>query len=326
MPKSEAVEAESLPDDINEIFDRLESEEAEGTEEPKETEATGPDDEGQPEEKKEQSSIDDVAEDQEPEKPDTEPTEDTVEATLVDAPEGIDADLWQKIPADAQQAFVAREAGLQEAAKFKQDFGFINDYMARHGQAMAIHGMTPEQSLRQLMALNDLAQQNPAQYLQTFQQMTGFDIAGWVNAQQAEYDYLTPEQQQLQAMQQQMQQMQHQQAQAWVDQRLAAFAADPKNKFYGRPSVQAKMTEFINRKVTQDLDEAYQMAIWSLPEVREEMSKEAAGFTPRSTASAVEKAKRMTTVKVPEQSVSTPKAALSYKAETSRIFDKHGLN
>lgn len=242
--------------------------------------------------------------------------------------DGFDQELWQSVPPAAQKAFAEREAAIRqeaaEAQSYRQQFGFVGEYYNQHRQAMAIHGVTPEQGLRQILALNDLAQQNPAEYLNTFQKLTGFDIADWVQNQQAEQDYLTPEQQQLTAIQADWNQFKSQQLQAQADQQIAAFSADPKNKFFGRPDVQAKVAEFFRRGVTRSLPEAYDMAVVSIPEVRQLMAQEAASPGVRSTSQAAEKAKRMATRKLPEQSVITTEAQSPEESEDA-VFRRYGM-
>jgi hypothetical protein len=65
---------------------------------------------------------------------------------------------------------------------------------------------------------------------------------------------------------QQGEQQQHQQVQAQAEQIISAFAADPKNEFYGQ--VAPLMGQLIMSGQASDMQDAYDRACWATPDVR----------------------------------------------------------
>lgn len=78
--------------------------------------------------------------------------------------------------------------------------------------------------------------------------------------------------QQLMAMQQNAQRQQYQAGVNTYMQQIDAFAADPKNKFFGE--VQDDILRFINSGAATTLDAAYDLAVWANPAVRAKMLAE----------------------------------------------------
>jgi hypothetical protein len=181
---------------------------------------------------------------------------------------------WHELPAEIMSAVQKRE---QDVAKFtstrdehasfgKEVYQTVQPYLAQ----IQAEGGTPTQAIRSLLnTAYVLRTGSPEQkrhlLMQTAQQF-GVDL-GQVEAQpgqplsvQAEVDRVFAQREQAE------QQRKYQEAQIEAQTEIQAFAADPKHTHY--ETVKGHMAALIGNGAAKDLQDAYDQAVWAMPDTR----------------------------------------------------------
>lgn len=198
------------------------------------------------------------------------------------------AAAWATVPDVVKHEIAKREADMFkgiEQYRTNADIGagfaqLVNPYLPMLNQ----QGINPYQHVNELLGFHyTLATGTPEQKASLLQQIAQqFNIPLDGLAPADEESYIDP---QIASLQQQIQQLQsvHQQAQqqtiqqrrAELESEIQAFSADPANPYFDELS--PTMVQLIQGGLAKNLREAYDMAIWQVPGVREkELSRQAA--------------------------------------------------
>jgi hypothetical protein len=153
----------------------------------------------------------------------------------------------------------------QKARQFEQ---VVNPY-AQNFQQLGLDAPTAIQKL--LEADHKLRHSNPqekAHYLAQLANQYGVSLGQIQNPQQndPQMQYLVNELQQLRQTQQMWQNSIQQQEQAKANHELEKFASDGKPHF---EAVRNKMADFLERGEATTLEQAYEMAVWMRPDIRQ---------------------------------------------------------
>ena len=184
---------------------------------------------------------------------------------------------WDKIPAEVQAVIARREEEAHRGiTSMGQDAAFgrkVNEVVSPYLPMIRAEGGDPVGAVQSLLqTAYTLRAGNPEQKVQMFQhlaQQFGVDLqAVQAGAQQVDPQVASLRQElaQLRGHLQQGEQQQHQQVQAHAQQLIEAFAADPKNEFYGQ--VAPMMGQLILSGQASDMQDAYDKACWAMPDVR----------------------------------------------------------
>ncbi len=197
---------------------------------------------------------------------------------------------WGKLPPAVKAEIQRREENFFEGIKQYQEpaaFGrAIGQEMLPHVDVMRQVGVTPQQLTRDIMSSwSTLVKGNPdqkRQVLLNLAQQYGIDMAapaapsstGSAPAQAVSPD-LSPVLQRVQGIEQMVRQQAEQQARVVSEQAMTEvqrFASNPERKHF--PAVQDTMSQLIGSGQASTLDDAYDKAIWLVPEVRNQLLAE----------------------------------------------------
>lgn len=197
---------------------------------------------------------------------------------------------WGKLPPAVKAEIQRREENFFEGIKQYQEpaaFGrAIGQEMLPHVDVMRQVGVTPQQLTRDIMSSwSTLVKGNPdqkRQVLLNLAQQYGIDMAapaapsstGSAPAQAVSPD-LNPVLQRVQGIEQMVRQQAEQQARVVSEQAMTEvqrFASNPERKHFA--SVQDTMSQLIGSGQAATLDDAYDKAVWMVPEVRNQLLAE----------------------------------------------------
>lgn len=93
-------------------------------------------------------------------------------------------ELWASIPPAVQAVIHKREIEIANAARkygneakqIREQYGEIGQFVEGNRERWAINGYTPSQAIAQLVALDNLAQKDPVQFIQLAAQRAGIDL------------------------------------------------------------------------------------------------------------------------------------------------------
>lgn len=210
------------------------------------------------------------------------------------------ADKWETLPEEIRAEVLRREddfhKGLHEI-KETADFGRkLKEVVTPYMQTITALGVTPDVAVQALLnADHILRYSQPAEkaaYMRTLAQQYGVDLSEAAKeAPQVDPQVNALRQQlaQIQAGQQQFTQTLQQREAEQITQTLAAFKAQPGHEHMDE--VREDMAALLSAGRAQDLQQAYDMAIWARPDIRaQQLAKERAETEKRIREEAAAKA------------------------------------
>lgn len=179
---------------------------------------------------------------------------------------------WDKLPPAIRQEISEDYSRLnQTSAQLEKLNGAIGQDRA---QVLAATYGSVEQGLQNLFSISDMATKNPAGFVLWFMQQRGLNPAQMFGQQSAQGGQ--PMQQapdpvmqrlgQLETMLTNFTQQQTQSVTASHQQTIESFASDPAHPYFN--DVRADMGVLIQAGRAKDLQQAYDMAVWAHPEIR----------------------------------------------------------
>lgn len=189
---------------------------------------------------------------------------------------------WDKLPPRAQQEILKREkdmfAGIEQY-KGNATYGEnLQRILTPYQEVIQQYGIDPIGQIQQLLAAHySLSFAPPDQKQQIFLRLAqdyGINLPASTPAGDAPYEDpqvadLRSQIAMLQSHVQTFQQTQQEARRAQLTQEVTAFAADPANVHFN--DVYQDMVRLIQTKAATDLKTAYDMAVWSNPQVREKL-------------------------------------------------------
>lgn len=187
-------------------------------------------------------------------------------------------DEWARLPRAVQDEVHKRESdvarGFQERAQQINDLQPIAQVLQPYAQKLAMRGIHPATAVQQLLAVQDLLDRDPIEGVAHVARSYGVDLRQYAAAfQQAQQ----PQDPQVQAVQQKLSQIegylqqsaqaQQQQEMARITQEIDAFRADTASHPYFE-AVRPAMAQLMQHNMALSLQDAYDHAVWSIPEVR----------------------------------------------------------
>lgn len=306
--EDEGQKRESLDDALNKVFEKHEE-----AEKPKAKPAIA---------KKQQESVEEATEAEAEQEP-VEEEQGKPEIEAVAAPDGYDAALWSKIPAEAQQVIAEREQQVSELSTFKDAWQPIAEIAEPYKETLAFYGQSLDQGLRQLLQVNKFAQTaDPAQYIDWYLQQRGSSLDELIAQREQDDQYTDPAQREVQQLRQQLQQFQSQYQTSSVQSEINAFKNDPAHPHF--EAVKVQMGKLMQAGMASDLNDAYSQAVRLNPNLSQpDLAPEPAKVPQRKT---LEKVKKMagTSLEGSGSSKTTVKQSLDDKLNAT--FDKFGVN
>lgn len=242
-----------------------------------------------------------AAEDDAPPADDLEPSEDAEpKEDAADEPEevapGIEApahwaadfkDSFNALPPDAQEVFLQRYKDMegdytrktQEVADIRRRASALDEVMVPFRDEFARAGLDDIGAVRQLLGAHKFLRESPQQAIAWLAQNYGVSTDALAASEQAEDDFADPQVKQLRDQVSQLQgylqtqaQQQQQAAVADTQQQIDNFAkATAEDGSLAHPhfdAVRTTMGGLIQSGVAQDMDAAYEMAVYANPELR----------------------------------------------------------
>jgi hypothetical protein len=219
---------------------------------------------------------------------------------------------FEKLPVEAQHLLYDRHKELegdytkktQGIAKYRKRQEAFDEILKPHMDDFSRAGMDEVGAVRQLLAAHDYLRKDPKQAIQWLAKNYGVDMSE-VGMDTAEDEYADP---QVKALQQQVAQLQgflnqqqqtqmqsvQQDTQSMIDKFASAKDADGNPKYPHFEEVRDRMGVLIQGNQAQDLESAYEMAIYADPKLRQSlMDNYAATKTQKEVKTeAVKKAKK----------------------------------
>ena len=219
---------------------------------------------------------------------------------------------FEKLPVEAQHLLYDRHKELegdytkktQGLAKYRKRQEAFDEILKPHMDDFSRAGMDEVGAVRQLLAAHDYLRKDPKQAIQWLAKNYGVDMSE-VGMDTAEDEYADP---QVKALQQQVAQLQgflnqqqqtqmqsvQQDTQSMIDKFASAKDADGNPKYPHFEEVRDRMGVLIQGNQAQDLESAYEMAIYADPKLRQSlMDNYAATKTQKEVKTeAVKKAKK----------------------------------
>lgn len=180
---------------------------------------------------------------------------------------------WANLPKDIQQQISEDYANVSKTqAELQQFKSAIDDGRA---QVLAANYGSVSQGLQNLFALSDFASKNPTGFTLWFAQQRGIDLtqlvqgAGQGQQQQGQADASHPLMARISQLETQLQQFSQQQTQSQssvLQSEIDRFASDPAHPYFN--DVRPEMAALMNQGSAKTLGEAYEMAVWAKPNIR----------------------------------------------------------
>ena len=201
-------------------------------------------------------------------------------STPIGPPPGWSAEskaLYATLPDPLKADILKREKEVSDGFKKYSDdakrYQELDQALSPSRASYQQHGLNDAQAVNRLMEWERMIRSNPQLGISNLARQYGVDLAslaqnspGQSNGQNAVLQqYLQPVTQQLNSVQTELQRMQNERA----AQDIAQFSKD--KPYFER--VKTDMGQLLSKGAAQDLESAYQMAIWSSPEIRGELLK-----------------------------------------------------
>lgn len=203
---------------------------------------------------------------------------------------------WNKLPRNVQQALTADYANLSKPqAEYQQLRTAIGEDRL---QALAADYGSIPQAFQSLATIRDMANKNPTGFVQWFAQSRGIDLRSLVQSspqgsEQQPTDNSNPLQQEVLQLRNQLQQLvqqQQTQAQTTVLSEIDAFARDPNHPYFN--DVREHMGALMKAGKAATLQEAYDMATWAVPSVRQSLLEKQTQQAMQANAQKIQAAKQ----------------------------------
>jgi len=246
-------------------------------------------------------------------KPVTVETTVTAIAAPVSLPDAAKAE-WSKTPPDIQEAVLKRENDIaryvqQTSSQIKQYEAIKQQIDPVRAEMESFYGDVPT-ALKTLFSISDYATKSPYEYMRWFAQQRGLDAQQIMNvfaggaapaAQQPAYNpqiaALSQEVMQLKQYKQQEEQQRTAAEDAAAAKAINEFIANPENKY--QEQVREDMAALLTAGLAQNLQDAYDQAIWRRPDLRQAMlTEQAAQAETKRKAEADKLAKQAKTASV----------------------------
>ena len=313
----------SLAEELGNTFDELSQDdlpdqEITDTDESEDSEV----EESAPESDTEQASVSDTEEEQD---------------TVIDLPYGWSkdkAELWSKLEPDVQQVIVEREQQRNKDYTQKtQDISELMKTFEPYEDRLNLAGESKASVVQRLLAAQNYLETNPKEAIQWLAKSYGVELG---SQQEVEDDLDDPELREVKNELKSLKEKLSQREQQEVQQSQQSLQAQVKNFQEATDSegnllhphfdsVRVEMGALINSGRATDLDQAYEMAIWANPEMRQELLKQQQESITKTTKQAkqqkVTQAKKAKTPSSSGEAVKV-KQDKSLMDELSDTFDK----
>lgn len=234
--------------------------------------------------------------------------------------------FFRKLPPVMQHAFINRARAMvadyttktQQLAQVRNYYKDVDTLIAPRIKAWQLAGMSTGQALQQLLALSDLASEKPMEFIQYFAQLRGIDLGqvgqnpqggaapngGQVDPQvaalqrqiaqiQSTVSQTVSQQQQREQQARQAQQIaQQRNAEAVINQFASQVGPDGKPLYPFFNQLEGTIATLIQTGQAKSMAQAYEMAAWAHPQVRQQMQARIRRQENEKARKAAEKAKR----------------------------------
>ena len=241
-------------------------------------------------------------------------TETVAESTEVEAPAEMSADqrvAFKALPVDAQRQVAERYAEVrrtltqktEEISKERAKIEEFEKVFEPHRQNLELHGITPAQAASRLLAAQRLLEQNPVEGFNWLAKSLGVDLRQLAPQPDKEEEFLDPTvkalKDEVSSLRAELNQQRvgTQSAKAQEVQKIISDfksakdeAGNLKHPHFDNPDVQAVISGLVGQGKT--LDEAYERAVFVLPEVRTKIAEDAAKAAQAEAAKKAEEARK----------------------------------
>lgn len=187
---------------------------------------------------------------------------------------GFERDAWGRLPQDLRPQVKTLAQQRREAEARAKGYEPFDAALAPVRDAWTVAYGSPDQALKQLIAIERVARENPTEFLRQFVQQRGINVAElFGQAQGAQTQQRDPMQilrdETRAVLQQEMQQRE-------VASALQSFEADTSLEHRQNPAVRSVMAGLLHSGAAQDIRAAYEMAIHADPTIRAKLSADQA--------------------------------------------------
>lgn len=246
-------------------------------------------------------------------------------------------ELWATLPRAAQDAILRRESdvskGFQQRAEEAKAWEPLRAALAPHADRLQRLGRHPAQVIAELLDAHAQYEANPQAALQRLAAQAGLSFnpapatqpAGvdqWVDPQVAEAQRAAQAAlQRVEQFERQQQQMQQAAVFQSAEREIEAIAKDTA-KYPHFEAVREEMGRLIGAGVASDLADAYERAIWTVPEIRQRIQEDQRKAEREREAKAAEEARRkaVSLRNNPSGAALTAPASVSLRDELERAF------
>jgi hypothetical protein len=227
---------------------------------------------------------------------------------------------WSTLPAWAKQEFIRRESdfnrGIQEKGQEASFARAVRQTLAPHQDDYKTQGMNEQQAVEFLVGMHDFYKRDPVGYLKHVAQAAGIDLSALPQQQQAQQGQYNPQLTALERRLATMEQEKKASEQASLQSEIEKFSSE-KPHF---EDVRLLMAALLDSGQAQDLQAAYDMAVYASPTTRarilEDQRKTEAE---RQTSEARQKAAKAKSAAVSVKGA--PGGAVSTKASPKTVRD-----
>ncbi len=202
---------------------------------------------------------------------------------------------WGRLPRPVQQALNEDYARIAKADQELQNWSQV--IPPERATAFAAQYGSTQAAVKQLLALSDYATRDKPGFIRWFAEQNRIDLASLVQGasqgQQQPAGDPNPYERELHTLRNQVQQLvlqQTQGAQTQVMSEIQAFAADPAHPYFN--DVREHMGALMKAGKAGNLQEAYDMATWAVPSVRQTLLEAKTRDAMQANAQKVQQAKQ----------------------------------
>lgn len=200
---------------------------------------------------------------------------------------------WSTLSPAAQQAVLKREAEINEGGqRWSEEKRRYEETLAPVREVAKRNGVDEKEGLNRLLAANDYLERDPKAALQWLAQAYGVDL-GNLNADPTARPQADPMLSRLHEEVSTLKMTIAERQQLEIQQTIEQFKTAPGHEHF--EDVKVKMGKLLETQQANDLQDAYEQAVWSTPSVREKLiaaQTAPVDATREKAQAAVEKAKR----------------------------------
>ena len=204
--------------------------------------------------------------------PDADPGPDKLEqpSTAVEPPKSWSADVkaeWSKLPPAVQQAVIKRENEINEGGRRWSEERRQYDEVLTPVRGLAQqHGVDEREAINRLLAANEWLERDPQGAIAAFAQAYGVDLSAPSNNNAPPTDPLVARlHQEVSGLKSTLQQRERDEASSAIQ----SFASSPGHEHF--EAVKARMGQLMEAGQANDLNDAYEKAIWLDPSIRPQL-------------------------------------------------------